>query len=197
MPHTKERVGLAGRSAFHAGRFTYGIENIRVQEWGQGTVLKVGAFCSIGYGVQVFLGGNHRIDWITTFPFGHVFPEELGGTDIHGHPATNGDVIIGNDVWIGHGATIMSGITIGDGAVIAANATVVKDVMPYDVVGGNPAKVIKSRFSDDIKALLLKLAWWDLPVDVIKDINKRLSEAPSVEGVKALLRQYRADVQRD
>jgi len=98
---------------------------------------------------------------------------------------------------IGHGTTILFGVTVGDGAVIAANATVVKDVMPYDVVGGNPAKVIKSRFSGEIKALLLQLAWWGLPVEVIRDINKRLSEAPSVEGVKALLRQYRGDVHRE
>ena len=77
------------------------------------------------------------------------------------HPKSNGDVIIGNDVWIGHESTIMSGVKIGDGAVIAANSVVVKDVEPYTIVGGNPAKVIKKRFSDDIINNLLELKWWD------------------------------------
>jgi len=180
-----------GKSLITVGRFTYDMENISVVEYGEGASLKIGSFCSIASSVTIFLGGNHRLDWITTFPFGHVFQEELGGEDIKGHPATNGDVIIGNDVWIGRGATIMSGVTIGDGAVIAANAHVVKNVMAYEIVGGNPAKVIRNRFSNEIKALLLKLAWWDLPLDVIKTISKDLSVAPDIDGLKKLLAVHR------
>lgn len=192
MPHTTERTGFVGKSAVRIGRFTYGVENLAIREWGEGASLKIGAFCSLATSITIFLGGNHRTDWITTFPFGHIFTNELGGSGIQGHPATNGNVLIGNDVWIGHGATIMSGLSIGHGAVIAANATVVKDVMPYEVVGGNPAKVIKARFSEDIKALLLQLAWWDLPVEVIKEINQTLSTAPSIAILEALIRQYRS-----
>ena len=187
MPHTVERIGLVGKSPVRIGRFTYGIEHLVVREWGEGAALNIGSFCSIATSVTVFLGGNHRLDWMTTFPFGHIFQEQLGGCDISGHPSTNGDVTIGNDVWIGHGSTIMSGVTIGSGAVIAANSMVVKDVMPYEVAGGNPAKVVKRRFNDEIKALLLQLAWWDLPVEVIKEINKDLSAVPDVVTLRNLI----------
>jgi len=194
MPYSVERSGSVGNSPIHVGRFTYGVENISIREWGEGAALKIGAFCSIATSITIFLGGNHRVDWMTTFPFGHIFQEELGGGDIFGHPATKGDVIIGNDVWIGHGSTIMSGITIGSGAVIAANSTVVKDVMPYEVVGGNPAKLIANRFSDEIINLLLQLAWWNLPVEVIKELTGKLSAAPSIEVLKDLIRQSKAGV---
>ena len=93
------------------------------------------------------------------------FPE---AKDISGHPATKGNVIIGNDVWIGYKATIMSGVTIGDGAVIGACSVVTKDVKPYEIVAGNPAKVIRKRFSDEIIIQLLKIAWWNWPIEKIK-----------------------------
>ena len=125
--------------------------------------------------ITVLLGGNHRIDWVTTYPFSEAFSKEFGAPDIQGHPSTNGDVIIGNDVWVGRGVTIMSGVTIGDGAVIATNATVVKDVEPYSVAGGNPARLIKMRFDEDIIERLLILKWWELPLD---DIRKIIQDAP-------------------
>ncbi|WP_304170139.1 CatB-related O-acetyltransferase [Phenylobacterium aquaticum] len=171
------------------GRFTYGVENVLVRQWGEGAGLEIGSFCSIASSITIFLGGNHRADWITTFPFGHIFQEELGGEGIVGHPATNGDVRIGHDVWIGHGVTIMSGVTIGDGAVIAANATVVKDVAPYQIVGGNPAKALKTRFSEEIIALLLELRWWTLPVETIREIAPELSTAPDAGRLRALIQR--------
>ena len=137
------------------------------------------------------IGGNHRTDWITTYPFGHIHQHELGGYDIKGHPATNGDVNIGNDVWIGNFATIVSGVTIGDGAVIATNAHVVKDVSPYEIVGGNPAKSIKFRFDEEIRNLLLELKWWDLPVHQIVEINRILCSPPTAETIKDLIAKYR------
>lgn len=85
----------------------------------------------------MFLGGNHRVDWTTTYPFGHILVHELGGQGIQGHPAKRGDVVIGDDVWIGYGATIMSEVTIGAGAVVGVNATVVKDAAPYEI-GAQP-----------------------------------------------------------
>lgn len=128
--------------------------------------LIVGSYCSVGTRVKFYLGGNHRHDWITTYPF-HVksihnntfksLPDK-----IKGYPHTNGDINIGNDVWIGERVTVMSGVKIGDGAVIAANSTVVKDVEPYSITGGNPAKHIKYRFTDDVIKKLLEIKWWNM-----------------------------------
>jgi hypothetical protein len=90
MPHKNIRKTVIGKSPVSVGRFTYGHENIAVMQWGEGCPLDIGAFCSIADNVQIFLGGNHRTDWITTFPFGHIFQKDLGGENIQGHPATNG-----------------------------------------------------------------------------------------------------------
>jgi acetyltransferase-like isoleucine patch superfamily enzyme len=152
------------------GNHTYGTENIKVYQWGEGAELIIGKFCSIGGNIQVFLGGNHRTDWITTYPFGHTNTKVFNGFNGKGHPATKGNVTIGNDVWIGSNSTIMSGVTIGNGAVIANNSHVVKDVPAYSIVGGNPAKVIKYRFSKSQIDKLLKLAWWDLPDNKINEM---------------------------
>jgi acetyltransferase-like isoleucine patch superfamily enzyme len=135
-----------------------------------GAAVEIGSFCSIAKGVKIFTGGNHRTDWITTYPFGHMHRDVFDTFSGKGHPATNGDVIIGNDVWIGANATIMSGVNIGDGSVIANNAHVVKDVEPYTIVGGNPAKFIKKRFSDEVINKLLKLKWWHFDDEEIKQI---------------------------
>jgi acetyltransferase-like isoleucine patch superfamily enzyme len=181
----------AGRSPISIGRFTYGTENLKIEQWNEGAALSIGAFCSIAPNITIFLGGNHRTDWITTFPFGHIYQDALGGTNIIGHPATKGDIVIGNDVWIGAGVTIMSGLTIGDGAVLSANSCVVKDVPPYHIVGGNPAKLIKQRFNIDIIDILLQLKWWDLPLDNIKNITQILSSKPDRGELLELLKTYR------
>ena len=141
------------------GKHTYG--HINTHSWGEGANLKVGNFCSIAGNVNAYLGGNHRCDWVTTYPFGHVNKHVFNGFDGKGHPATKGDVVIGNDVWIGANVTIMSGVHIGDGAVLANNSHVVKSVDPYSLVGGNPAKLIKYRFSPTQIEKLLEIKWWD------------------------------------
>jgi acetyltransferase-like isoleucine patch superfamily enzyme len=141
---------------YQIGKWSYG--KPKVMSWGEWAVLKVGAFCSFGADVTIFLGGEHRIDWVTTFPFNSLWKSAEHFT---GHPATKGDVVIGNDVWIGFRAIILSGVTIGDGAVIAAGAVVTKDVPAYGIVGGNPAKLIKKRFDDETIQRLLKIAWWN------------------------------------
>jgi acetyltransferase-like isoleucine patch superfamily enzyme len=120
--------------------------------------LRIGKYCSIAREVTIFLGGEHRADWITTYPFSAIFEE---AKNIEGHPMTKGDVVIGNDVWIGSGASILSGVTIGDGAIVAAESLVVKDVQPYEIVGGNPAKHLKYRFDEEIIADLLAIQWWN------------------------------------
>ena len=191
MPHTAARTLRLGRSPISIGRFTYGAEHVSVRQWGEGAALQIGSFCSIASSVTIFLGGNHRTEWATTFPFGHIYQEQLGGAGIVGHPYSNGDVVIGDDVWLAHGVTIMSGVTIGAGAVIAANATVIKDVAPYQIVGGNPAHPIKMRFTEEIVALMLELRWWELPVDVISTIAPDLSKPPQAEALRILIRRLR------
>ena len=142
------------------GKYSYGTNNVKVFHWGEPAQLHIGSFCSIGLNCSVYLGGNHRTEWITTYPFGHINKDIFNNFDGEGHPSTNGDVVIGNDVWIGNNVTIMSGVTIGDGAVLAANSHVVKNVDPYTIVGGNPARPIKQRFSKEIVDKLLELKWW-------------------------------------
>ena len=141
------------------GKYTYGNPNIHYKH--KNAELTVGNFCSIAPNVNIYLGGNHRTDWVTTYPFGHIHHNKFDKFNGVGHPQTNGNVIIGNDVWIGNNVTIMSGVTIGDGAVIANNSHVVKNVEPYSLIGGNPAQKIKYRFTPDQIEKLLEIKWWN------------------------------------
>jgi acetyltransferase-like isoleucine patch superfamily enzyme len=149
------------------GKYTYSDGNPKVFYRNNDAKLVVGKFCSIASGVNIYLGGNHRTDWVTTYPFGHINQDKFTDFNGLGHPSTKGDVIIGNDVWIASNVTIMSGVTIGDGAVIANNSHVVKDVEPYSMVGGNPAKLIKYRFTKEQIENLLEIKWWDWDDDKI------------------------------
>lgn len=154
------------------GEFTYG--KPLVFEWDEFTKLKVGKFCSISEDVVIFLGENHHIDWVTTYPFSaaqvRAIQSELINTkNISAQPLTKGDVIIGNDVWIGRSTTIMSGVKIGDGAVIGACSVVTKNIAPYEIVAGNPAKVIRKRFDEKTIEKLLKLKWWDWEIGKINE----------------------------
>lgn len=154
------------------GDFTYG--KPKILHWGEKAELKIGKFCSIADEVVIFLGGNHRIDWITTYPFPAIVNDWPEAKDIEGHPTTKGNVIIGNDVWIGYGATILSGVTVGDGAVIGARAVVTKDVDPYSIVTGNPARLIRKRFDEKVIDKLLAIKWWNWPIEKIKKNIKLL-----------------------
>lgn len=148
------------------GKYTYGDP---IVQWGSTASLTVGNFCSIGKNVNIYLGGNHRTDWITTYPFGHRHKDIFTTFDGKGHPSTKGDVVIGNDVWIADNVTIMSGVTIGDGSIIANNSHVVKDVEPYSIVGGNPANLIKYRFTSSQIKDLLDIQWWNLDESIINE----------------------------
>ncbi|MBE1443612.1 CatB-related O-acetyltransferase [Paenibacillus sp. OAS669] len=150
-------------SKIFIGEFTYGYPE--VLSWGENSILTIGKFCSIADRVSIFLGGEHRPDWVTTYPFNALIPSF---SYIQGHPKTKGNVVIGNDVWLGSGATIMSGVQIGDGAVIGARAVVTKYVPPYAVVAGNPGKIIKYRFDDETIRRLLQVQWWNWPLDRIE-----------------------------
>lgn len=166
---------LAGRG-YKIGDFSYG--NPTVFHWDEPVTLEIGKFCSIAQEVCIFLGGNHRTDWVSTYPFSAIHYTFPKGKGIPGHPASKGDIIIGNDVWIGYGACIMSGVKIGDGAVIGARAVVSRDVKPYEIVAGNPAVAIKKRFSDEIIEKLLELQWWNLPLKEIHEIVPLLMTDP-------------------
>ncbi|MEG6586291.1 Vat family streptogramin A O-acetyltransferase [Dendrosporobacter sp. 1207_IL3150] len=153
-----------------------------------GDKLIIGKFCAIAEGVTFIMNGaNHRMDGITTYPF-NIF----GGGWEKVTPTVEqlpfkGDTIIGNDVWIGQNVTIMPGVKIGDGAIIAANATVTKDVEPYTIVGGNPARLIKMRFNNEMIELLLKLQWWNWDEQKIFDNLGLLVAANDIATVKKLL----------
>lgn len=173
------------------GEHTYGLKHATIV-FKDAASLIVGKYCSFAPMVKLFLGGNHRTDWITTYPFGHVETDTFGSNKHNGHPSTRGDIVIGNDVWVGAYATIMSGVTIGDGAVIAANAHIVKDVAPYEVVGGNPARHIRYRFEPEIIYGLMGLSWWNLPDDVVKSIIPVLQNKPDIETLRELMDRYAA-----
>jgi acetyltransferase-like isoleucine patch superfamily enzyme len=148
---------------YSTGDFSYG--QPKILTWGEGAKLKIGKFCSISTNVTIFLVAEHRPDWITTYPFNILFKDFKS---IAGHPSTKGDVIIGNDVWIGSNSTIMSGVTIGDGAVVGACSLVTRNVAPYSIVGGNPARLIRMRFDSNTIDALLKIRWWDWDLKRIK-----------------------------
>lgn len=132
-----------------------------------GDKLIIGKFCMIASGVKFIMNGaNHLTDSLSTYPFaifGNGWEQAMEGK---AYP-NKGDLLIGNDVWIGHNATIMAGVRIGDGAIIATNSTVVKDVAPYSIVGGNPAAEIRKRFPKETIDKLLKLKWWDWEIEKI------------------------------
>ena len=166
VTYTRDALAeVATAHGWNIGEHTYGVP--RVMHWRGSGKLVIGRYGSIAAGVQIMLGGDHRTDWVTTYPFNVL---DRSAAHIEGHPTTRGNVVIGNDVWIGQGATVLSGVTIGDGACIAARAVVVKDVPPYAIVGGNPGRVIKMRFDDRQIARLLALRWWDWPIDRIRPL---------------------------
>ncbi len=140
-----------------------------------GDKLIIGKFCMIASGVTFIMNGaNHLSESISAYPFaifGNGWEDAMEGKS---YPV-KGDTIIGNDVWIGYNATIMAGVNIGDGAIIATNATVTKDVEPYSIVGGNPAKTIRKRFSDEKIKRLLNLKWWDKDLEWITKNVKNLT----------------------
>jgi len=138
--------------------------------------MRVGSYVSIASDVKVMLGQEHHVEWATTYPF-QVHPAEWPELrHLSGHPATRGDIIVGNDVWIGHGAQLRSGISIGDGAVIGMGAIVTRDVPPYAVVAGVPARVMRFRFPQPTVDWLLRLQWWNLSPVVVRRLAPLLCQ---------------------
>lgn len=164
-------------SEYTVGEWSYGLPEI--YRWNEGATLKIGRFCSIGPQVMIMLVGNHGTNRVTTYPFDGLF-DYFDGKKFSGHALTNGDVVIGNDVWIGFHAFINSGVTIGNGAVVAAHSVVTKDVAPYSVVGGNPARHIKYRIPEPFISRVEKIAWWDWSLPKIKEAWPLLS-SPDIQ----------------
>ena len=147
--------------------------------------LIIGKFCSIACGAKfIFNSANHTLSSLSTYPF-PIFFEEWGldVKNITNAWDNKGDIVIGNDVWIGYEAVIMSGVTIGNGAIIGTRAVVTKDVPPYTIVGGVPAKPIRKRFSEDVISCLLEIRWWDWSKERIAE-NINAIQSGCIEQLK-------------
>lgn len=143
--------------------------------------LVIGSFCSIGSGAAFIMAGNqgHRHDWVSTFPFHFMSEVEAFAGAANGYEPA-GDTVIGNDVWIGSEAVIMPGVRVGDGALIGTRALVTRDVEPYAIVGGNPARTIRKRFDDGQIELLLEMKWWEWPDEVLSPAMQLLASGDVV-----------------
>lgn len=133
-----------------------------------GDKLIIGKFCAIASGVEfVMNGANHRMNSVTTYPFNIMGQGWEKNTPALEDLPFKGDTVVGNDVWIGQQVTIMPGVNIGDGVIIAANSIVTKDVPPYHIVGGNPSRILKRRFDEELIDYLLEIKWWEWPAEKI------------------------------
>jgi acetyltransferase-like isoleucine patch superfamily enzyme len=171
------------------GEHTY-FADLTLHRWGNETV-KIGRYCAMSQKVSLLAGGNHRTDVVSAYPFDSKFRIAAGVED-RSYGVGQTGIEIGNDVWVGYGASIIGTVKVGDGAVIAAQAVVFTDVPPYGIAVGNPAKVLKFRFNDDVIEKLLALKWWDWSDEVVKErlndfylpvgefISKYASEAMAV-----------------
>jgi len=159
---------LIDQNQLIVGKHTYGKNDLIVDVYsGSEAKVIIGKYCSLAPDIRIITGGNHPIDWVSTYPFRIKW--NLPGKFQDGMPFSKGDVIIDNDVWIGTGTIILSGIHIGNGAIIAAGSVVTKDVPAYALIGGNPAKIIKYRFTDDKIKRLLEIEWWNWDEAKIKE----------------------------
>lgn len=165
------------------GAHSYGVPI--VHDWDEGTTLRIGKYCSIARNVQIFLGGNHRTDWISTYPFPAFF---AAAKDIKKYGFSKGDVIIGNDVWLGSNCIILSGVKVGDGAVIGCGAVISQNVEPYAIMAGNPAQFVRWRFDESTRQALQRTAWWDWPEDeIIRVLDKLCSD--DISGFMAYIHE--------
>lgn len=155
-------------------------------EWNTDKLI-IGKFCQIAAGVEfVMNGANHQMNAVSTFPFYTLEGWRMDPPAPADLPF-KGDTVIGNDVWIGQNAVILPGVHIGDGSIIGANSVVGSDVAPYSVVVGNPARVLRRRFDDEMIDVLLRFAWWDKPIEEIDELIPLLTSG-DIEKVKEELR---------
>jgi len=176
----------AKKGLLEIGRHTYGHPMIVSYQGSEARVV-IGHFCAISPGVVLITGGIHPANWVSIFPFRVQWG--LAGALTDGTPTTRGDIVIGSDVWIGTDAMILSGVTVGHGAVIAACAVVTRNVPPYAVVAGVPARIVRYRFDEESIARLLAIRWWEW------DDKKILGAVPwlSSPDLKAFMERYSTD----
>jgi acetyltransferase-like isoleucine patch superfamily enzyme len=182
----QRRLVKAGRMVL--GQHTYGIPVIKTYDHDR-TRLIVGSYSALSEEAIVMLGGEHAIDRVTTFPL--RIRLQLPGAGEDGIPVPTGDTVIGSDVWLTMRTFVRSGVTIGDGAIVASGAVVNKDVPPFAIVGGNPAKVIRYRFSEEQIEALLEIRWWDWPDDLVRQAVPLLS-GTDVDAFIAWAREQKA-----
>ena len=179
-------MGGQGSTLAEVGKYTYGLDKILINNYrSKNNKLKIGSFTSMASYTKIFLcgGRGHEHETMTTFPFGATEIDTFNNIKFDVPFNNSGDVTIGSDVWLGEGVTIMPGVTIGDGAVIATNSMIVSDVQPYAIVGGNPAKLIRYRFSPEIIEALLDLKWWELDDEVINYFLPLIKSNPTLEKI--------------
>ncbi len=153
-----------------------------------GDKLIIGKFCQIAIGVEFIMNGaNHQMNAASTFPF-YIFEGWEQSVPAMEKMSVKGDTVIGNDVWIGQHATILPGVHISDGVIIGANSVVGSDIEPYSIVAGNPARLIRKRFDDELITSLLKIQWWNLPIEQINQLIPILS-CDDLEQTKASLQK--------
>lgn len=171
-----ERLAIAGTVT--VGKHTYGNPSVRVFEHDE-TKLSIGSYTSIAHEVQFLLGGNHPTDRVTTFPLRIRLGLEGAGSD--GYPTSSGNISVGSDVWIGAQTLVLAGVNIGDGAVIGAGSLVSRDVPPYSVCVGRPARLVRYRIPKELIGPMLDIKWWEWDDSTVKRLASELS-SPDVEG---------------
>ncbi len=187
-PRPMEMVYMdGGQPVMAVGRYSY-ISGMNTMTVDNRARIKVGSFSSIAWDVTFLLRTNHHAEWITTYPI-EAFPwDDTVPKPVDPHADKLDFITVGSDVWIGKGVTIMPGVTIGDGAVIATDAVVTKDVRPYAIIAGNPGVEKRRRFDDETVEFLLRIQWWNMPVETIAKLSPILCSG-NIEALKAVFRQ--------
>lgn len=160
------------------GNMSYYAPNVVKFKGDTGRVI-IGNFASIAPDADFYVGGLHRVEWVSLYGLRAML--ELPGAYEDGFTHGRGDIVVGSDTWVTNGCTVMSGVTIGDGAVVGTKAVVAKDVRPYAIVVGNPAREIGRRFSDPQVEALLRIKWWDWPTELVKERVDALS-SPDIDA---------------
>lgn len=169
---------------FDIGKYSWG--HLTVANKSPGCVLKVGRYCSFAFGVEVFLGGEHRSDYVSTYRFGKYPPFSEWYEPEADTAIARGDITIGNDVWIGRGAMILSGVTLGDGVIVGAGSVVRQSAPPYAIVVGNPARVAGFRFPKEQIEALLRIQWWNWSEErIVESLDLMMSD-----GIEKFIEAY-------
>ena len=160
------------------GNMSYYAPNVVKYTGDTGRVI-IGNFASVAPDADFYVGGQHRTEWVSQYGLRAML--DLPGAHEDGFTHGRGDIVVGSDTWITNGCTVMSGVTIGDGAVVGTKAVVAKDVRPYAIVAGNPAREIRRRFSDEQVDALLRIRWWDWPTEKVKQ-HVEIISSPDVDA---------------